>query len=163
MSRGRVVGGEQGLGDATQARPSREGVGDLAGLRPYQAGDPVRRIHWPTSARAGAPWIVLRAAESGGQVMVAVGPGEAGIRDACGEVVLHTRRGDAVGILAPGAYVPPSAGDGQDLRILAALARVEITLELPADPSGPAVTTVAVVRQGDAADESAALTLEARS
>lgn len=123
ISRGRVLAGDQGLGDATQARPAREGVGDLAGLRPYQAGDPVRRLHWPTAARTQALWIVLRAAEAGGQVVVHVGPGEAGIRDACGEVVLHTRRGDAVGLdLADGMRVPPRTGAVQRRHLLTTLA-----------------------------------------
>ena len=34
-------------------RASRRGNGDFRSLRPYVAGDDLRRVHWPSSARAG--------------------------------------------------------------------------------------------------------------
>lgn len=36
---------------------------EFAGIRPYQAGDPVRQVHWASSARYGRPHVVLRHAE----------------------------------------------------------------------------------------------------
>ncbi|GAA1336493.1 DUF58 domain-containing protein [Actinocatenispora thailandica] len=36
---------------------------EFAGIRPYQAGDPVRLVHWASSARYGRPHVVLRHAE----------------------------------------------------------------------------------------------------
>ncbi|HEX2193051.1 MAG TPA: DUF58 domain-containing protein, partial [Acidimicrobiales bacterium] len=43
--------------DPTSGAPRRAAVGtsgeDLYGLRPYQVGDDLRRVHWPSTARTG--------------------------------------------------------------------------------------------------------------
>lgn len=111
------------LGDRSVARPARDGTGELVGLRAYAPGDPVRRIHWPSTARAGRPTIVVRGAETGGEVVVRLpDPTEPAIRRACGEILVHTGRGDAVGLDGAGEPIPPSLGASQRRRLLTALA-----------------------------------------
>src|SRR5690606_11580110 len=61
-------GGHEGSSE----RPGQDGAGDLAGLRAYRPGDRPRAIHWPTSARTGAPVVVVRAPEAAERVVVRV-------------------------------------------------------------------------------------------
>ncbi|MFZ5480706.1 MAG: DUF58 domain-containing protein [Myxococcota bacterium] len=113
-----------GAGEGAPDRSARDALGDFAGLRPYRPGDPVRRIHWRTSARVGEPLVVLRTGERGGEVMVEVDPrgGERAIRVACGHVLTHARRGEAVGLTVPGETLPPRAGPVWMRRLLTTLA-----------------------------------------
>ncbi|MDP2312358.1 MAG: DUF58 domain-containing protein [Pseudomonadota bacterium] len=121
--RGNAADGGVGLGEAAEVRASREGVGELVGMRAYAPGDPVRRIHWPSSARSVTPLVILRSAEGGGEVIVRLGPeGEGAIRRACGEVLLHTRRGDAVGLEVGTERFAPRSGASQRRRLLTTLA-----------------------------------------
>lgn len=49
--------GDRGVGDAAAGQPS-PGAGDLVrSARDYRAGDPVRLMHWPATARRGAPMV----------------------------------------------------------------------------------------------------------
>lgn len=119
--------GGDGQGTGLPARGEVEATGELVGIRPYAAGDPVRRIHAPTSARAGAPMVVLRGDETGGEVTVDLPParGEAwerAIRRATGRVLDHARRGDAVGLRAGEVAVPPALGEAHRRRLLTVLA-----------------------------------------
>jgi uncharacterized protein (DUF58 family) len=112
-------------GDGEDPATSRQGAGDLVGLRPYLPGDAVRRIHWRTTARTGTPMVTQRAGEAGGEVLLRVDPGqgEQGIERACGAVLHHARRGDAVGIELPdGTRIAPRTGATQRRRLLTALA-----------------------------------------
>jgi uncharacterized protein (DUF58 family) len=121
--RGNAADGGMGVGEAAAVRASREGVGELVGMRAYAPGDPVRRIHWPSSARSPRPLVILRSAEGGGEVVVRVGAeGEGAIRRACGEVLLHTRRGDAVGLEVGAEHIAPRSGASQRRRLLTTLA-----------------------------------------
>lgn len=92
----------------------RADSGEFAGLRAYDAGDPVRRVHWPTSARVGRPMVVLRTGEVGEEVVVRVdGVGvarEEQIARATGQVEWHCGRGDAVGLVVDGVVEAPRTG-----------------------------------------------------
>ena len=121
--RGSVASGGAGMGEAVDTRASREGVAELAGMRPYEPGDPVKRIHWPTSARTGQPVVALRSTDASGEVVIEVeAGGEGAIRRACGAVLLHTRRGDAVGLRVGEERVAPRTGAAQRRRLLTMLA-----------------------------------------
>jgi len=122
--------GAAGDGPGAASRGGADATGEFLGLRAYNAGDPVRRIHWPTSARVGEPQVVVRAGEAGSEVMVEVDPRARGdareraIGRATGRVLWHARRGDAVGLTADGRRLPPSSGAAHRRRLLTVLAEL---------------------------------------
>jgi uncharacterized protein (DUF58 family) len=125
---GHAGAGGDGTGDLSADRSARDATGDFAGLRPYEAGDPVRRIHWRSTARTGSPLVALRTSDAGGRVVVRVERRtELDISRACGEVLHHVRRGDAVGLDVEGLpeRIAPRAGAAQRRRLLATLARLD--------------------------------------
>lgn len=115
------------------------GTGDFLGLRPYREGDPPRTVHWPTTARAGAPYVVDRAGETevSVEVEVRVASGAAWEREisrACGEVHKALQLGRKVGLALPavgdrpGRRLPASMGGAWRrtlLEQLALLPRIE--------------------------------------
>lgn len=113
----------------TRGRPS--GAGDFAGLRPYRPGDPLRRVHWPTSARMGTPMVVVRVSEGADEVVLALEPHltgeprEEAIRRIAGRVELHLAAGDAVGLSADGVVLEPRTGAAWRRRLLTVLAGLE--------------------------------------
>lgn len=121
-----VAAAGEGPGAAT--RGGADATGEFHGLRPYQAGDPIRRIHWGITARLGEPTVVLRAGETGSEVLIVVEAGPPGpvreraIRRACGRVLWHCARGDAVGLTAEGLELGISSGAAHRRRMLTALA-----------------------------------------
>jgi uncharacterized protein (DUF58 family) len=132
-------GGRVGEG---KPRPhSLEQTISASGARPYQQGDGLRWVHWPTTARrdelyvrtfesrpSGDWWILLDCDQS-----VQVGEGEQstlehGIILAASLADRGLRQGKAVGLAALGqqlSWHAPRPGDGQRLEILQALARLE--------------------------------------
>ena len=119
-----------GDGPGLAIRGGADATGEFLGLRPYQPGDPVRRIHWPRSARAGDPLVVVRAGEAGSEVMIEVDGRAAGdgrehaIGRACGRVLWHSARGDAVGLAAGTLTIAPAAGTAHRRRLLTVLAEL---------------------------------------
>ena len=108
-----------GVAAAAGARPVphlRGRSGDFEGLRGYVPGDPLRDLHWPTTARTGKPMVVQRSAERADEVMVEVadlsGPAwEAALSRATGAVVRHFRLGHAVGLAMGGRRLSPAPGE----------------------------------------------------
>ncbi len=111
-------------GDGGGAVRERAGGGDLTGLRAYREGDPVRRIHWPTTARTGAPVVVQRAGDAASEVVIRVpdGADERTIERACGRVVAAAAQGDAVGLHLADRAVPPRTGSTHRRHLLTLLA-----------------------------------------
>ena len=111
-------------------RPDRQRAGpdgDFRGLRPYQAGDPLRDIHWVSSARAGQPMVTQRNGALAEQVLVEVADrhGEAwerALAEATGQVVRHFRWGHAVGLRLDGRTLAPRSGPSWRRRLLERLA-----------------------------------------
>ncbi len=110
----------------------RADIGDFAGLRPYTPGDPIRRVHWPTSARTGSPMVVVRTGEGAEEVVLRVDSSlrgsarEDAIRRAAGRIDWHVARGDAVGLDADGERSAPVPGPGQRRRLLTRLALLAV-------------------------------------
>lgn len=117
-----------GDGPGAASRGGADATGELLGLRAYQPGDPVRRVHWPTSARVGVPMVTLRAGEHGSEAFVTVDERLAGaareraIARAAGRVLWHCERGDAVGLEADGQRIGVATGAAHRRRLLTTLA-----------------------------------------
>ncbi len=98
---------------------------ELAGLRPYQAGDRLRSINWPVSSRRGDLWVTERRPERAADLVVMVdtfGDDPSGgslaltrsARAAWLVAMAHLEAHDRVGLVAFGAYptwVTPGSGD----------------------------------------------------
>ena len=131
--------------------PSRS-VGDgteMASVRPFAAGDRLRRIRWPVSLRTGTLHVTTTVAEQDTSVLLLLDAGtevgrsgglsgaesslDVAVR-AAGAVAEHTlRRGDRVALRTlvgtRPAAVPPGSGNRHLRRVLDTLARME-----PGDP-----------------------------
>ena len=104
-----------GMSSVTQGRFTGDDAqagamgGDLEpyALRPYRDGDAFNHIHWPTSARRDAPWVIERHAHIKETLVVNVKAGqglawETEISRACGEVLWGFRCGYLVGLQVSG-------------------------------------------------------------
>ncbi|THJ03906.1 DUF58 domain-containing protein, partial [Nocardioides sp.] len=127
-------------------RASRPGEGtEFAKVRPFELGDRLRRIHWPTSARSGRLHVTATYADEDAHVAVLVDAvndvGDSGgldggassmdltVRAAAVLAEHFLRRGDRVGIRVFGAwgasFVPSASGRLQLRRILDTLSLIE--------------------------------------
>lgn len=127
-------------------RASRPGSGsEFAGIRPFQVGDRLRRIHWPRSLRTGTLHVTSTWAEEDRHVALVVDAylevgqsdgvdGRASSLDtavrAAGAIAEHhLRRGERVSLQVLGAryrlHVPPASGVAHLRRILDRLTAVE--------------------------------------
>lgn len=106
----------------------RGATGDFDALRPYQAGDPVARIHWPTTARAQEPMLVTRTDERADRVTVRVRDlhgraWEHELSRACGEILRSFQRGCRVGLELPDNRLAARSGPSWRRTLLEVLAR----------------------------------------
>jgi len=110
---GALDGQATGRGREAPDPHGRSRSGDLIGLRPYVPGDPIRDVHWPTSARSLVPMVLQRDGHQDAQVVVSVDPGEErehAISQATGAVLAHLERGHAVGLQLDGVVYPARSG-----------------------------------------------------
>jgi uncharacterized protein (DUF58 family) len=127
----------------TRRSPMRSEGLELAEVRPYVAGDPIRRIHWRATARTGTPYVADRHPERSADVVVFLDafaelPPEARertltltVRAGAALAEEHLRVRDRVGVVRFGGsleWLRPSAGVLHALRIADALARSEIVM-----------------------------------
>ncbi len=96
------------------ARGPRDGGGELAGVRPYQAGDRLRLLHWPAMARTGE--LMVRDFEAAGprQVTVVVDT-RVGLGDLAVERSVAAAAGVGLEILGRGAQLDLWTIDGHHL------------------------------------------------
>ena len=125
------------LGSTREPGERRAGRGEagaeVAGLREYTPGDPVRRIHWPTSLRREV--LAVREVRSQQQDEIEVRlrtagqrPGEGFERSvswAASEVVAFLRAGTRVALRTDATWLAGHEGGAQRARLLGFLARVE--------------------------------------
>ena len=116
--------------------PRRRGRGpEVLHLRDAVPGDDPRDIHWPQTARQGRPIVKERAADSGQEALLVVdahrpsGPGdgwdaafESALQRAAGLALRFLARGDRVGLVLGGSFIPPAVGPSQRRSLLTALA-----------------------------------------
>lgn len=127
---GRARNTHGGAGQEAARVDQRRGSGELSGLRLYQPGDPLRWVHWPTSARVGRPVVIERAAETTRQVIVEVADVEGAaweqqLSQAAGEIDRQLRQGAAVGLRLSGEVWPPRLDATWRRVLLEQLARAE--------------------------------------
>ncbi len=124
----------------------RPGSGnELAGIREFQPGDRVRRVHWRVSQRTGRLHVTVTRAEEDAAVLLLVDAGsdvgeppatslDTAVRAAAGVAEHHLRRGDRVALRVLGSAhqlaAPASTGRRHLHRVLHTLARVA-----PGDPA----------------------------
>ncbi len=124
--RGRRAPMGVGQGKGMFSADRRGGRGEFVGIRPYVPGDPVRLVHWPTTARLGEAMVVEREPDRAGEVIIVVeaiaGHMERELARACGELVHHLARGRAAGLQLPDGRWPPARGRRHRRALLTALA-----------------------------------------
>ncbi len=141
----------RGVGRAPRAgaSPRRQpGDGERAlAVREYRAGDPLRRVHWATTARRGKLSLIEPERELARRVTIALDLSRASLRglgrQATVEVAVRAaaalaaallRAGDRVGLVAherAPILIPPGRGAGQLCRLLEVLAVVRPRGERP--------------------------------
>lgn len=108
----------------------RDGTGDLLGLRLLADGEDARHIHWLKSAAAGQLLRTEREREERKQFVLTVDAGltHDALDRRCEEAAAQAQRllafGHEVGLQAGNQRLRPSAGTGQERRLLTALAWV---------------------------------------
>lgn len=102
---------------------------DLVGVRPYAEGDPMKLIHWKSSARTGTLKSRLYDSSGGGKIIdldkLAEGDRERGLSYASGEIMESIRTGEAIGLLDRGKLHAVSMAKPDKLSMLTALAFYE--------------------------------------
>ncbi|MBM4465968.1 MAG: DUF58 domain-containing protein [Chloroflexi bacterium] len=128
-------------GGAVARQPAANLTLNVSATRPYAPGDPLRRIHWPSTAHRDALISKTFDAEVTGDLWIVLDL-DAGVQAGEGEesteeygVILAAsladkilRQNRAVGLVAYGAryaYLVPGRGEGQLWRVLRALALVQ--------------------------------------
>jgi uncharacterized protein (DUF58 family) len=115
---------------------NRGGGTDLADIRPFVPGDPVRAINWRATARRGTPFVTERRAERTAEVVLFLdafldvgGTIERAVRAALAIAREHLARRDRVGIVGFGGavwWLAPGIGRGQVLRVVDTLLHSQV-------------------------------------
>ena len=138
------------IGTSRSSIRTQQITSDVRGVRDFQAGDPLRRIHWPSTARRGQLLVKEFDLESSTSVWIALdldasvqaGEGEASTEEYAVKIVSSIahqfiRDNRAVGFTAFSRgtrhLVKPQKGLNQLWRILEALALVKANSDIPFD------------------------------
>jgi len=129
-----------GLGELGDAPAPQRGTGtDLYGLREYAEGEPARRIHWRTSARAGQLMVAEFEREEFQQIILYLPTSVPAPSAAASELFEHAvivtaslaayfiEKGFEVGLVTDAGRIMPQSGRSHLERILRALALVQLT------------------------------------
>lgn len=169
-------------GAAARLRRPRAGAADLRSVRAHREGEPLRAVHWPSTARRGVLMVKELEEATGGETVVlldcdplaAVGeppdtPFEAAVRAAGSILVTLARRGRTATLLTTRGRGGPVRARAHALDdALDALAAVEADATAPlgavlAQPLGPLASAREVVAVTARADGGAGALLRARA
>ena len=125
-------GEEESEADGEVAGRASSDATDVSGVRPYQAGDPVSRIHWKLSARTGALSTRLFEGASPPEgrtidldALVSANGVERGLSLAAGRIVEAEREDVPLGMKDRGIVLAPASGRAVRLGLLRRLALYE--------------------------------------
>jgi uncharacterized protein (DUF58 family) len=131
----------QAFGGNQVARTHGDGI-EFADLRPFTAGDRVRRVNWRATARRGEPWVNETHPERNSDIVLFLdtfaearrddlGTLDLGVRAAASLAALYLREKDRVGLVSFGGvlnWLTASSGTTQLYRIVDSLLDAEIVL-----------------------------------
>ena len=125
-----VAVGEAEEEGAASVGSSRSDASDAAGVRPYQTGDPVSRVHWKITARTGKLSTRLLEGEAPVGLLIdldgLVRDGlERGLSAAAGRILQAERESAPIGMMDRGTLFPPAPGRQNRLALLRRLALYE--------------------------------------
>ena len=121
---------EKEIQEALAGRQPDNDASNVAGIRPYQTGDPMNRVHWKISARTGKLSTRLFDGASTRAIMIdldaLVSRGlEHGLSLAAGRILQAGRENLPVGMVDRGTVLPPATTRTERLALLAHLALYE--------------------------------------
>ena len=126
-----AVGEVEEEGSTSSVGSSRsDDASDAAGVRPYQTGDPVNRVHWKITARTGKLSTRLLEGEAPVGLVIdldgLVRDGlERGLSAAAGRILQAERESAPIGMMDRGTLFPPAPGRQNRLALLRRLALYE--------------------------------------
>jgi uncharacterized protein (DUF58 family) len=111
---------------------SRTGSSDVSGLREWEIGDSLRRVHWKSSLRRDRLHVRTQQEDHQAEIEVRLRTRGAGSKNpfenrvswAASEIVSHLAAGLRVGLLTDSTHLRAEFGDPQRIRLLSFLARV---------------------------------------
>jgi len=135
---------------------------EISGLREFQPGDSLVRVHWRSSARAGRLLVGEREGLDGAEfeVRLRLPPDtpdrlvEERVAQAASEVVTHLENGSRVGLRSRKFFFPPATGHAHRSELLCFLARVmpDVMPDATDAPHPRSVTSPAVPTNPTPAD-----------
>ena len=125
-----AVGEAEEEGAASVGSSRSDDASDAAGVRPYQTGDPVSRVHWKITARTGKLSTRLLEGEAPVGLLIdldgLVRDGlERGLSAAAGRILQAERESAPIGMMDRGTLFPPAPGRQNRLALLRRLALYE--------------------------------------
>ncbi len=117
----------EGEGQGEYSPGKSKGMGDeVLELRPYQEGDPLKRMDWKATARKGELIVREMADAQGDMVIVQVNRGTGNWEEILGRatylILKSAKRGMAVGLILPDRALKPARGERHLHALLEALA-----------------------------------------
>ncbi len=134
--------GSEGSTEATAQ--SRAGGDDVIGLREWQPGDPMNRVHWKSSLRRSRLHVRTQQDDRRAEVEVCLRTGghqsphqfEKRVAWAASEVASHLAVGSRVGLITDREHLRAESGERQRARLLSFLALVELDRPAQSRPVG---------------------------
>ena len=124
--------GEESSSEASAQ--NRTGGSDITGLREWEPGDSLRRVHWKSSLRRDRLYVRTQQEDHQAEIEVRLrtrgtssqSPFENRVTWAASEIVSHLAAGLRVGLITDTTHIRAESGDPQRVRLLSFLALVNL-------------------------------------